>query len=338
MTPAFVRYFEVVSSPAFAAHSRSDGAAAGAARAPLAGARTVFHRPRPPAFTLIELLVAVAIIAVLIGLTLPAVQKVRETAARIACGNNLKQLGLAGHLAHDANGTLPPGLGYWPGHRGYGPYHFHLLPFLDQGALYQRSAHVGVHFVANNRVFAQPVKGFVCPADPSAPPGGAAPDLLGNAWGVASYAVNAQVVCVVSSDGDLQRTQGAARIPDSFPDGTSNTLLMTEKYAQCFNDSYPAGGTFWGYYYTGPSLLPYHPGCEVSWNGYSSGPMSKFLVRPRPYNGGCDPTMASSPHAGGIQVACADGGVRFLSADVTPYTWWYLCTPAGGEVLPPDAF
>ena len=287
---------------------------------------------------MIELLVVIAIIATLIGLLLPAVQKVRETAGRVKCANSLRQLSIAGHNAHDANASLPPGLGYWPGSTACGTYHFHLLPYLEQSALYEQSYYAGYYFVANNGVYSQPVRTYVCPLDPSAPSDGRAQDFIGNTWGVTTYAVNAQVVCTVDSTGSISSAQNYARIPSSFPDGTSNTLLLTEKYAQCFNSYYPTGGTFWGYYYTGSSLQPYHPGYEVSWNGYSYGPASKFLVQPRPYNGGCDPTMASSPHSGGIQAAFADASVRFLSADITLYTWWYLCTPAGGEVLSGDAF
>jgi Tfp pilus assembly protein FimT len=287
---------------------------------------------------LIELLVVLAIIAILIGLLLPAIQKVRETAAKIKCGNSLHQITLASHQAHDVNQSFPPGLGYWPGQNAYGTYHFHLLPFLEQNALYQESYYAGIYFVGNNQVFAQPVQAFVCPSDPSVPPTGQAMDLLGNNWGVSTYAINVQVVCQVNTTGAIVSTQKYASLAASFPDGTSNTILFTEKYAQCFNNNYPAGGDFWGYYYTGSSLQPYHPGFEVSWNGYSYGSTSKFLVQPNPYNGGCDPTLASSPHIGGIQIAMADGSVRFLSSNVTMYTWWYLCTPDGGEILSADSF
>jgi prepilin-type N-terminal cleavage/methylation domain-containing protein len=290
-------------------------------------------------FSLVELLVVIAIIGVLIGLIVPAVQAARESANRTQCRNNLAQIGKAAHQSHDVHNKLPPGLGWYPAlppgkGLAYGIVLFHLLPYVEQALLWKTSFASGDYEAANNNVFAQPVATFVCPSTPSIVDG-CIKDQAGTTWGAGSYGGNAQVFCDVDPKSfSLNSPQYYARIPASFQDGTSNTILFAERYARCTNAVFDQGGTFWAYAETGPTAQPLHAGFAISWTTFSVGPASKFQLRPAPDN--CDPTLAATPHAGGIQVCLADGSVRTISPAVSGATWWAACTPSSGDFLGDD--
>jgi prepilin-type N-terminal cleavage/methylation domain-containing protein/prepilin-type processing-associated H-X9-DG protein len=288
-------------------------------------------------FTLIELLVVLSIIGTLIGLLLPAVVRVRESANRTVCSNNLHQVGLAFHTFADGNdeGRLPPGIGFYPDKSyNYGTGLFFILPYVEQDNLYAQSNVGRFSFVGYNDVFTQPVKTFLCPSDRTAGDG-VAHDNTGQAWGGSSFALNAQVFADVYSNGELRLPQGSPRIPTTFQDGTSNTILVAEKYVRCQFYAYRDGGSFWGYWFTSlPQTQPLHAGFAISWQPYDIGPQSKFQVVPDPKN--CDPTLASTPHSGGMQVAMADGSVRTLAPGISGTTWWAACTPGANDSLGPD--
>jgi prepilin-type N-terminal cleavage/methylation domain-containing protein len=315
-------------------------------------------------FTLVELLVVIAIIGILIALLLPAVQAAREAARRAHCSNNQRQLGVAAHQYHDTHTHLPPGIGYYPTAENgvFGNYHLHLLPFLEQGDLYDRSlgsvpfpgGPKTVHYPGNNNVYSQPVPTFLCPSDSSVESGGVV-TVDSVLFGASCYSPNALVMARAdfTVSPPVPNPQGKARIPNDFADGTSHTILLAEKYARCTNTNmvpaFQDGGAAWSY--TTTPVFPWQPPPmtppgKAFQSGFAIaalvargapnavGPGSLFKIQPTP--GNCDPTRAATAHPGGMVAGLADGSVRVLADGMSGDVWWAAVTPAGGEVLNSD--
>lgn len=270
-------------------------------------------RPRF-AFTLLELLTVVAILAVLVGLLLPAVQKARQGAARLQGANRLKQIGLATHNYTAANNNILPVTDIFE------TTYTRVLPHLEHGNYY---AELKAGKRPRNDDYAMYV--YLGPADPSR--GGEVRDA-----GLASYAYNAQVFVIYVSD------QLSPNIGTFFADGTSNTIVLSEHYSCCksyqfrwilgrnprINQSNDSVILRRSSFADMGDVVP-NPGAT---------PSVTFQVRPALPD--CDARMLQTPYAGGLHVGMADGSVRTVNPAVSPATFWAAITPAGGETLGND--
>jgi prepilin-type processing-associated H-X9-DG protein len=214
------------------------------------------------------------------------------------CQNNLKQIILAMHVMHDANGRICPAFGDLPTEGSPGTFFFHALPFIEQDNLYKNAMIDGQTSVWNNETHNKTVQLYLCPLDAT---GGQ--DHLFNSWlATSSYATNFLLLGTVGT-----------RFAD-ITDGTSNTIACSERLQVC-NDT-PCG---WGYS-GGTEWAPVF--------AYSS--LATFQVQPAA--GQCDPALAQSAHPGGIHAGFADGSVHFIKPTVSPKNWYYLLSPNDGQV------
>ncbi len=291
---------------------------------------------RSASFTLIELLVVIAIIAILIGLLLPAVQKVREAAARAKCQNNLKQIGVGLHNYHSASNKFPPLSRYTPASQNGGTdekanLFYYILPFIEQDSVYKLSPFRNVRVpsidngaTAANAFGSKVVTMYLCPSDPSNQPAAT----WTNGWVVGNYVANHDAFHNPNDGGwmsswDTGSNSYQANLTATFADGTSNTIGIAESYARCAGQ-----GTLWA-----------HEMVNLEWGAYfnnwqARGASSKFQVQPTQAQ--CNVYIPQQIHAGGMNVLLMDGSVRSLSAGVSSNTWAFALTPAGGEVLGTD--
>jgi len=265
--------------------------------------------------------VVIAIIAILIGLLLPAVQKVREAAARTQSQNNLKQIGVGLHNAASTfNDQMPPAVGSYPGTTSAAPFNLqplfvHLLPYIEQDALYKLATSGST--VQPGAWLTTAVKTYVAPGDPSY--------TTGSAW--TSYASNANLF-----------TTSGANLKSTFITGTSNVVMITERY------SAPVSATNL-HRWAMPIVITNVPTTPLAYNpttpvtapgtqGESWLPYPGAAPQMKPAISAASLIGAHGMSSGACQVGMGDGSVRSVGSGVSTATWQIVWSPTTTVPVP----
>lgn len=317
---------------------------------------------KPPrnGFTLIELLVVIAIIGVLIGLLVPAVQRVRGAALRMECANKLRQIGLATNNITDTHKRLPPvaapsgnsnytkAYGYYNSKQGYTTFTF-LLPYIEQQNLYMLSNGKTINTLipgtpGNGSVVAVAMPSYICPAEghPVGPAGfglSSTTQSSAHQWAFGSYAANYFVFGNPEGSTNAIQLEASLSRQQRFQDGTSNTIMFTERYGTCSSTGNNNTGYADLWCDSWPHWRPVFcinrtDQTPVAGDGFNS-PCLKFQVQPD-WKSACNSFQANSNHSGGIPVCLGDGSVRFVSEGISDATWQNACDPRDGNTLDYD--
>jgi prepilin-type N-terminal cleavage/methylation domain-containing protein len=286
-------------------------------------------------FTLIELLVVIAIIAILIGLLVPAVQKVREAAARTQTLNNLGQMGRALHNhASTYNGKMPVNGTL---NARYGSVFYHLLPFCEGDNVYKLAAiptTVAVNCSnqgtgaapagPNTNLINKVVSMYLAPSDPTTSTG------LGNGWGLTSFASNSLLFRTSAAYTSTIAGPAAPRLPASFVPGTSNVVVFGTRFAFCQNTATAATAAFLestNQAWSNPQYTTFGTGVP------QASPNVTFVAGSTT---NCNPAVLQGYSAGGAQVSMGDASVRSVSPSVSAATFAIAANPNTTLPLPSD--